>query len=329
MALIGKIKGRIGLILEDPNIKNNHVVRQEYGLFVGYKLFAKNVSDALTGYRTSFYKKYVAKIIERELSSTVEQYRRTVERTQTFEGKIPVWVLWWQGYDSAPEIVKRCIDSQRLALSDQSYEYHLLTQENIWSFIELPDVIKEKYDSGCITLTHLSDVIRVLLLAKYGGLWIDSTIFMSNDFTDDIRKFKFYTNKKNINSLNQRKMISAGRWTAYFMKSEANDMLFLFMLDAFTEYWRNHYTLLDYWLVDYTINLAYDSIPAIANKIDRVPENNPGIFNLFIHRNELYRAENFEKLVRETILHKQSYKCLYYAKDSDGNLTNWGFISER
>ena len=32
-------------------------------------------------------------------------------------------------------------------------------------------------DSGQITKTHLSDLLRLELLIRYGGTWIDATVF--------------------------------------------------------------------------------------------------------------------------------------------------------
>lgn len=40
----------------------------------------------------------------------------------------------------------------------------------------LPNFILKKFENGYISITHLSDIIRVLLLYNYGGLWIDSTV---------------------------------------------------------------------------------------------------------------------------------------------------------
>lgn len=310
---------------------NNRNIVDEFGIYEGLALKWLNIIDALTGYRTSFYKSRVSKYIEKEFEPLLENYKRRNGNAQEvdIEKKTHVWILWWQGLDSAPDVVKECIESQRRNLNTNQYEYCLLTQNNIWDFVSLSDNIRRKYDSGNITLTHLSDIIRVYLLVNYGGIWIDATIYMSEPFPEKVRELPFYSNKKNLDSMNQRKMISSGRWTSYFMKAEQGNELFQFMYDAFELYWEKHNTLIDYWLVDYTIYVAYKNIPVIKEEIDLVPYNNQNTFNLFIIRNELYNKDKYNSLTKNTILHKQSYKYQYAKMDEYGNLTNWGYVCKK
>lgn len=48
-------------------------------------------------------------------------------------------------------------------------------------YVDIPDYILQKYKQGKMTRTHLSDIVRLLLLSKYGGVWIDSTILLTNE----------------------------------------------------------------------------------------------------------------------------------------------------
>ena len=319
------------MISTEPNIMNNRCIMEEFGIYEGLTLKWLNIIDAFTGYRTSFYKKRVSKYVEKDFADLLEKYKKRNENVPkaAFEKKTHVWVLWWQGLDRAPDVVEECIQSQRRNLDPNQYEYHLLTQENVGNFVSLSDNIRKKYDSGNITLTHLSDIIRANLLANYGGIWMDATIYMSEPFPDAVRISPFYSNKKNLDSMNQRKMISAGRWTSYFMKAERGNELLQFMCDAFELYWEKHNALIDYWLIDYTIYAAYKNIPAIKREIDLVPYNNQNIFNIFIFRNELYNKDKFNLLTNNTILHKQSYKYQYTKMDEKGNLTNWGYLCKK
>ncbi len=331
MTIYSKIKRKIDLISTEPNIMNNSQVVKEFGAYVGRTLKWLNIADALTGYRTSFYKKKLSSFIEKDFKSLINEYRTQNSNVQNVDlnKKTHVWVLWWQGPDCAPDIVRECIRSQQRNLSPDQYEYHLLTENCVWNYVSLSDNIKAKYNKGQITLTHLSDIIRANLLSNYGGIWMDATIYMSESFPEEVRAFPFYSNRKNLDSMNQKKMISSGRWTSYFMKAEPGNQLLQFMCDAFELYWEKHNALIDYWLIDYTIYVAYKNIPAIRGEIDLIPYNNQNIFNLFIYRNEPYNAEEFNELTKNTILHKQSYKYNYTKVDEKGNLTNWGYICTR
>lgn len=43
--------------------------------------------------------------------------------------------------------------------------------------MEFPKYIEEKWKRGVITHTHMTDLLRLELLIRYGGTWIDATVF--------------------------------------------------------------------------------------------------------------------------------------------------------
>lgn len=90
-----------------------------------------------------------------------------------------IWWLWLQGLDQAPELVRVCLKSLRNNFPD--YDIKIITNENIKQYIDLPEEIYNKHNSGWISNAFYSDIIRLSLLAKYGGIWMDSTVYCSND----------------------------------------------------------------------------------------------------------------------------------------------------
>ena len=89
--------------------------------------------------------------------------------------KIPDKIIW-QFWDKAEHLmtpnIKFCIDSVRK--NNPDWRHILVTPHNIWTYLnenELPSNLF-KFDMPC----HISDVVRVALLAKYGGIYCDSTI---------------------------------------------------------------------------------------------------------------------------------------------------------
>ena len=40
----------------------------------------------------------------------IEEYKNEKHTGPDIAKDCPIWILWWQGYDNAPEIVKECID---------------------------------------------------------------------------------------------------------------------------------------------------------------------------------------------------------------------------
>ena len=88
-----------------------------------------------------------------------------------------VWVCWLQGMDAAPELVQRCYRSLQENLTDR--EIILLTEDNYRQYVSFPEHIQQKIDTGVITRTHFSDLLRLELLIRHGGTWIDATVFCS------------------------------------------------------------------------------------------------------------------------------------------------------
>ena len=89
-----------------------------------------------------------------------------------------IWSLWWQDdkFENLPDVVKICYSS--IKKFGGSHDFQILTQKNFRELVNLPDYILEKFNAGKITITHLSDIIRFYLLFNYGGLWLDSTVFI-------------------------------------------------------------------------------------------------------------------------------------------------------
>lgn len=98
------------------------------------------------------------------------------------EKDCPLWVFWYQGFEQAPPLIKaihrqlkRCTGSHKVVSLDKS---------NLAQYVQFPDFIWEKVKSGVISLTHLSDLVRMSLLSEYGGYWIDSTVLLSRPLPD-------------------------------------------------------------------------------------------------------------------------------------------------
>lgn len=91
--------------------------------------------------------------------------------TETAFPKI-VWSLWLQGEENAPFIVKHCIASWRRENPD--WKVIVLDKSTIYDYISI-DMPREKFDS--MSPVEQSDLIRLLLLEKFGGVWTDATVY--------------------------------------------------------------------------------------------------------------------------------------------------------
>lgn len=85
-----------------------------------------------------------------------------------------IYLLWFQEFENSPLVVKRCRESW--IKHNPEWKIIFLDQNNLHEYLDLKDYIPD-IEKKEISLTHKSDIIRLILLHKYGGLWTDATTF--------------------------------------------------------------------------------------------------------------------------------------------------------
>lgn len=188
-----------------------------------------------------------------------------------------IWVFWWQGEQSMPPLVQKCYQS--ICQNRGHYRVILITKFNIEQFAKLPDYIYIKLNNRQMSITHFSDILRFNLLRRYGGLWMDITCLALDNLNKiDVEHELFTTSdyqvKDNFN-------VSQGRWTGFLIGGPANLKLFNFMDIFFRLYWKDNDQLLDYFLIDYALNYAFEHNISDLQKIS-IQYNNfvPHLFDL-------------------------------------------------
>lgn len=83
-----------------------------------------------------------------------------------------IWLLWYQGLPNAPFVVQQCIESWQK--HNPTWEITVLDEHNLAEYVK-SDLSKDTLSN--LALCHQSDLIRLQLLSKYGGVWADATTF--------------------------------------------------------------------------------------------------------------------------------------------------------
>lgn len=273
----------------------------------------------------------VKKLVEKITGDIAEKYAK-VETEQ--EGKpvnnakkIPVWMCWWQGEENAPQMVKKCIDSVRKNIDSNKCELHVITFENCQEYVTFSPQIIEKFNAGKITMTTLSDRLRMELLYRYGGLWIDATYYVVDSrIMSVIEQDGFFTQKLSCAIWDDD--ISKGRWAGNFIKGNAGFPLFGFVMEAFDKYYLYMDKLIDYFLIDYFIDIAYDKIPSVRWAIDSCRTSNPEVFFLNNNAGCIYHSKKWENILENTWLFKLNLRREYRASNIIGQKTYYGEIFE-
>ena len=100
-----------------------------------------------------------------------------------------IWV-YWDSYDNLPNSVDNIIKYNKKTI--KSWKIIYLSDENINEYIPQHEFPK---NINSIFVQAKSDWIRLYLLNKYGGLWLDASIIVNNeDKLNDLLKISFINN---------------------------------------------------------------------------------------------------------------------------------------
>ncbi len=101
-----------------------------------------------------------------------------------------IWQFWWQGAACAPDIVKMCFKSVD-CYAGAEFKIIRIDKNNLSQYIDIPERIATVF-RGKEHYAHFSDYVRFALLEKYGGIWIDATVYMTGPIPADIVEAEFY-----------------------------------------------------------------------------------------------------------------------------------------
>jgi hypothetical protein len=291
--------------------------------------------ELVKGYDTLGIKK--TELMYRQVSLLMEgivrQYQQEAPDMATLSQpapgeKIPVWICWWQGIDATPDLVTLCIQSALNHLPQDLVDIHLITLENYQQYVTFPDYIVQKFNEGKISYAHLSDILRVSLLSAYGGLWLDATYYLAKDFPREILTGNvLYTLR--LAAPPWEADIVQGRWSGNLILAPKGNRLCQFLLGSLYYYWRTKDTLIDYYLIDYLIALAYDNFSDIRSQIDACPYSDPHVLDLQRELNRPYEKSKFESYLEDTGIFKLNHRFTPEAQTPDGRPTLYGTLIAR
>lgn len=262
---------------------------------------------------------YIYKFLVTKYSDIINFYQTTEVKIGINQKKI--WCLWWQGIEDAPPLVKKCIKNIEKYSGD--YEVIILTEENYSNYADIPLEIMEKVYSGKISFTHFSDILRARLLSLYGGIWIDSTVLICEDVFKEFNQKTF--NTAFLTKGEWMNFLTKGKWCGFFMGGKPNK-LFSFLYDMLIQYNLDYDYLINYFLIDYIIKIAYDSFKECEVYIDNATLKNQNIFYFDEFFSKTYKNDEFRELCDKYKFFKLSYREKHNEYDENGVLTNYGYF---
>lgn len=311
------------------------IVRETRAYPMRRKIFGKKVAvetfrdGLIPPGKSERYIKTISEYVDGFLQELIEDYQKTEELPGApVNSKIPVWCCWWQGEEGMPELVQLCHTRLKQVIPSEKAELCLITLENYKKYVELPEDVVNKFKNGIITMTTMSDVLRFHLLEKYGGYWVDATVFFTGAIPQEYFSGKYYCQRMVSNTAYSKREACGGNWCGFSMAGPKECVIFRYMKDAFIKWWSEFDTIIDYVLIDYLLLTGYKYIPAVTDIINSVPDNNEDIFEMYQVLNQPYSEELLKKLVQRNVMHKLTYKMNLEKYTSEGEMTLYGYLIE-
>ena len=261
--LIKNVIQKVGLMSYANDIRRKRIINQFDKKMQRFKNINRLSVTTAKKYEENIYdqiaERYVYKYMSLYSSEIAEIVKRLKVEIQPANQSFTVFTMWWQEKENMPPVVKACVNS----LNKLGEKVVIITQENYADYVSLPDYIISLATSGKMCFAHLSDIIRTFLLVKYGGVWIDSTVYIARDVPDYMTK-EFFVFKQ---SPQLRECRSYGNW--WIASPPANDLLIEELAYLYC-YWKHHDVAMHYYIYHFFFKKIIDENPEYKNMVDSI-----------------------------------------------------------
>lgn len=236
-------------------------------------------------------------------------------------GKRTIWWCWLQGLDAALPIVKACYNSLVHGewFKVHGYTVKVIDAKNWREYVELPGYIVEKWEKGRIPAAMFSDLLRVELLIKYGGTWIDSTVLCTGGsrLMDqgsrllDAPLFVFqYTKEGSV-------PVSISNW---FISACRNNEVLMVLREMLYAYWRDYDCVLDYYIFHLFSAMISKEYPEQMAAMPYAQSQRSLV--LLHHWGEKYDQKKWDNLTSQVCFHKLAFRVNDHIKKDQENYYN-------
>lgn len=177
-----------------------------------------------------------------------------------------IWQYWAQGMENVPPLVRICMDSvDKYAAPD--YQIIRLSDDNLADYVEIPDWLEKRRASGQISVAHFSDILRCMLLATYGGLWLDACTLLTGKLPEMLFKYDFFVYQRDPSEPHKKYWEStfAYYWgwdkdfrvnmLAGIIRAKAENKVVSDIVAMFFDYWQERDKMPDYFFFQILFDL--------------------------------------------------------------------------
>ena len=217
-----------------------------------------------------------------------------------------IFSYWAQGLDEAPPIVKAC--HRQMLKHHPLGEIIYLDDTNFRYYVDIPDtLLKAVFHNK----TFFSDVLRFYLLEKYGGIWIDSTCYLTAPID---------TSAKTINEqrLTAFRRANKKRISVWFFAASRDSWIVKLICEALTEYWLQHDYVIDYFMLHHIFEILYFLDAGFRSEWDSHEQPlTSEAHRWYFKMHEKFTTDEFKDICAASNIHKLTYKVDAKIKSSD------------
>lgn len=189
----------------------------------------------------------------------------------TPDDKETIWMVWLQGVDHIPAKYHPFIES--VYRCNRGRTIRILDEQAIKSLIDIPEVIAERYRCGDISPVLFTDYVRFALLERYGGIWMDLTLFQLHEPSIDVLDYPTWCIKGLAHFPYDTAIPDATQWQSYYVAAQPHALFCKVVLDLFEYYFSHHTMAFDYFFIYYLAYFAR-TIQSVRQSYDLIPPNN-------------------------------------------------------
>lgn len=225
------------------------------------------------------------------------QARHRMEAVAAPPLRRPIFLYWGQGFDAAPPIVQRCRAS--VYASNPGADIHELTDANFLYYVDLPSDLVTALKGN---RTHLSDLLRLALLERYGGIWLDATCLVTEPLAPRVDEL-LATSDSFVFSY-------AGAFiSSWFLAARPDSYLIHLWRAAIFLWWEKRGELIDYFLLHHFFEMLVnldDQFRAEWEKGVRRSARPPHALQNAMLRP--YDRQAYDEMIAGSFVHKLRYK---------------------
>ncbi|OCP02791.1 MULTISPECIES: capsular polysaccharide synthesis protein [unclassified Ensifer] len=176
----------------------------------------------------------------------------------------PIWQFWAQGAETAPPIVQTCLRS--VEMNSAGRKRIVLTAETVGDYLDIPGSLMDRIPFW--GWTKFSNLVRLMLLERHGGTWIDATVLIDRAIPHWIEERDFFV----------------FRWpydprilANWFMHAKSEAPLTVAISAAYQNYWLRAEKPGDYFMFHYLFESVVLAQHRLAKLWNDVPFHNAAI----------------------------------------------------